>query len=178
LLAGNYTLTTTDAIGNTHTNLITITNEDSLELLNQTLAPAAASITIGGGTQPYSYLWMPGGFTTSAISSVAAGTYTYFVTDGGGCNLIGTVIIVAGLGLNDHDKHFVEAFPNPATNTITVKSDEDLQTVELLDVSGKVLMSRSNIAAKATALDVKNLSNGAYFVKVSNTSSIKIVIAR
>lgn len=40
-----------------------------------------ATVIASGGTPPYSYLWSPGGQTTSSITNLTAGTYTCTVTD-------------------------------------------------------------------------------------------------
>ena len=42
-----------------------------------------ASLTTNahGGSPPYHYLWMPGGYTTPTVTSMAAGTYTLYLTD-------------------------------------------------------------------------------------------------
>ncbi|MCB9185392.1 MAG: HYR domain-containing protein [Flavobacteriales bacterium] len=43
------------------------------------------STNVVGGTPSYSYLWSPGGQTTSSISGQGVGTYTVTVTDANGC---------------------------------------------------------------------------------------------
>jgi PKD repeat protein len=48
---------------------------------NASCKTGSASITAIGGTAPYSYLWQPGGQTTSNVTNLAAGTYTFTVTD-------------------------------------------------------------------------------------------------
>lgn len=49
--------------------------------------PAALSVTAGGGTAPYTYLWNPGGVSGSSVSVNPASTtqYTCTVTDANGC---------------------------------------------------------------------------------------------
>ena len=42
----------------------------------------AASVTVTGGTLPYSYSWSPSGGSAAAATSLAAGTYTVTITDG------------------------------------------------------------------------------------------------
>ncbi len=43
------------------------------------------SLSVSGGTPPYSYLWNPGGQTSSSISGLTQGSYNVTVTDANGC---------------------------------------------------------------------------------------------
>lgn len=52
-----------------------------------------ASVSVTGGTPPYTYLWSPGGGTTSSISALSAGTYTVSVRDAGGCTETSSVAV-------------------------------------------------------------------------------------
>ncbi|MGE0635232.1 MAG: T9SS type A sorting domain-containing protein [Bacteroidia bacterium] len=52
-----------------------------------------ATVTPSGGTQPYTYLWSPGGATTQTAFGLTAGTYTATVTDQSGCTTVSTVTI-------------------------------------------------------------------------------------
>jgi hypothetical protein len=44
-----------------------------------------ASVNVNGGSQPYTYLWTPGGLTTSTASGLTAGNYTVTVSDATTC---------------------------------------------------------------------------------------------
>ncbi len=57
------------------------------------LANGSASVT-ASGSGPYSYLWTPGGFTTSAVSNLNAGNYTISI-NGGGCNVNTTTLSIS-----------------------------------------------------------------------------------
>ncbi|MCA1800750.1 MAG: SprB repeat-containing protein, partial [Actinobacteria bacterium] len=46
--------------------------------------PGSASVSVTGGTEPYTYLWS-NDETTANISGLAAGTYSVVVTDANGC---------------------------------------------------------------------------------------------
>ncbi len=45
-----------------------------------------ASVTVGNGSQPYSYLWSPGGETGASLSALAPGPYSVIVKDAGNCS--------------------------------------------------------------------------------------------
>ncbi|GIV28971.1 MAG: hypothetical protein KatS3mg028_0037 [Bacteroidia bacterium] len=54
-----------------------------------------ATVSITGGTSPYSYTWMPSGGTSSVATNLPQGNYTVLVTDNNGCSGTGTTSINA-----------------------------------------------------------------------------------
>ncbi|MCA1806838.1 MAG: SprB repeat-containing protein, partial [Actinobacteria bacterium] len=89
LSAGTYNVTVTDANGCTASCEATVTEPEPLEaecsgedgLCGEL---GSASVSISGGTSPYSYNWSNGG-TTASIFELEAGTYSETVTDANGC---------------------------------------------------------------------------------------------
>ena len=100
LVAGTYTVTATDANGYTTTGTAAVVNEPTL--LTSTSASTditcngdndgSASMTVSGGTTPYTYSW-DNGATTASISGLAPGTYVGTATDANGCTTVQTVTI-------------------------------------------------------------------------------------
>lgn len=54
---------------------------------------AIGSVCPFGGTQPYTYLWMPGGQTTQSATGLCPGNYTVTVTDATSTTALATVTI-------------------------------------------------------------------------------------
>ena len=57
---------------------------------------------------------------------------------------------------------------------LTIQSKEDIKTIQVIDLSGSVLM---NIAGNGTKTDEINLSaliKGIYFIKINNEKAIKV----
>lgn len=90
LTNGNYTVTITNGSGCTLTSSFVVTQPTFLSATTSTLPSfcgqftGSATVTAGGGTPAYTYLWSNGG-TTAVISNLTAGTYTVTVTDANGC---------------------------------------------------------------------------------------------
>jgi gliding motility-associated-like protein len=68
--------------------------QSSTNVLCNTNNTGTASLTnVNGGTPPYSYLWSDNS-TGSSINSVAAGVYTFTITDANSCTTTGTVTVI------------------------------------------------------------------------------------
>ncbi|MDR6086492.1 aminopeptidase-like protein [Chryseobacterium sp. SORGH_AS909] len=100
LAAGTYTVVITDANGCTATVNATVTQPTALSAtVTQTNvlcnggSTGSATVTVTGGTAPYTYSWSPSGGTAATATGLAAGTYTVTVTDANGCTLTRTVTI-------------------------------------------------------------------------------------
>lgn len=99
LSAGTYTVTATDGGGQTATSSSTITEPTVLNITSTTPSTTCqgssngvASLTAGGGSPPYSYLWS-NSQTTATATGLAAGNYTATVTDDNGCTTTTSVVI-------------------------------------------------------------------------------------
>ncbi|MCE9539154.1 MAG: hypothetical protein K8R85_08045, partial [Bacteroidetes bacterium] len=100
LIAGTYTVTVTDSKGCIVTKPAIITQPTlliaSTTKTNETcnnLNNGTATASCSGGTAGYTYLWMPGAYTTSTITALPAGTYSVTSTDSKGCTATSIAII-------------------------------------------------------------------------------------
>jgi gliding motility-associated-like protein len=59
-------------------------------------APNSGSVTTNptGGAGPYSYIWMPGNYTTQTVNGLPPGSYTVTVTDASGCGVASDTVVV------------------------------------------------------------------------------------
>jgi gliding motility-associated-like protein len=94
LVADTYVCTITDANNSIKTREFTITEPTLLAAATTQTDVAcyagvtgAASVSVSGGTAPYTYSWYPSGGLGASVSNLAAGTYTCTITDANGCTL-------------------------------------------------------------------------------------------
>lgn len=117
-----------------------------------------------------SYSWDFGDGNTSTQTSPSH-TYT---TDGNyivclvvesteGCNdTICQDVTIAGIGINEMSASGISFYPNPASDLITIDTDESV-VLSIFDVIGK-LMIQQRIDANST-ISVENLVPGSYFIQ-------------
>lgn len=110
LYAGTYSVTVMDAHNCSISNQITLTEPDYALDYDSVIThvkcnngvDGSIAIVISGGTSPYFYDWSNGG-TFPQITDLAAGTYTFLVTDNNGCQLGDTLVVTepAPLTMNE-----------------------------------------------------------------------------
>lgn len=104
LCAGVWQLLLTDAVGCDTTVFYTVAAPPALDPQLSTadvscagLCDGEASVTVGGGTPGYTYLWTPAPLTgqgTASASGLCAGTYSILITDFNGCDTTLAFVIV------------------------------------------------------------------------------------
>ena len=73
-----------------------------------------------------------------------------------------------------------DIYPNPANEQVLIELDNDTYTIEIVDVTGKVISSTQSNGN--TTISTVNYANGLYFVKVSSidgtaTSTTKLMVS-
>ena len=105
LVAGDYSITITDAEGCELIQTYTIANQTSglaiisTQTTNETCGNGQAeiNITVNGGAMPYSFAWSNGA-TTEDLTNINAGNYSVIVTDANGCSVTENTTITNDAG--------------------------------------------------------------------------------
>ena len=102
-------------------------------------------------------------------------TTTYIVTgDDGTCTSNDTITITVTIctGIDDVSNNELSIYPNPTNNIINVNGLENANQLTLLDVTGKVVYTNSNITTNNITIDISNASNGLYFLQIKTANGI------
>ncbi|MFT7612325.1 MAG: hypothetical protein ACI9J3_001280 [Parvicellaceae bacterium] len=99
LCAGSYSVIITDASGCAANEVVTVVatgapsvNATTTDVSCNGACDGSATITLSGGTSPFTYLWSSGG-NGATETGLCAGTYTVDVTDASGCTANDVVTI-------------------------------------------------------------------------------------
>jgi len=102
LTAGTYTITVNDAHNCSATASVTITQPAVVLTATVTAATnidcknnasGSATVSVAGGTMPYTYAWTPSGGSAAIANNLTAGTYTVTVTDAHNCSASASVTL-------------------------------------------------------------------------------------
>jgi hypothetical protein len=130
-----------------------------------------ASLTITGGTPPYTYSW-PNGDTASSSAPYCIGSYMVYAHDAIGCPVSSQFQIGDSclLGFDEQSKASDVIFPNPANDVIFVKLGDcagDLLYWEAMDYSGRSYpISLVGREGNIITLQTSSVSAGVYILKL------------
>lgn len=79
--------------------------------------------------------------------------------------------LASTLGIDELSLNNFMIYPNPTSNFLFLKGNNDIQSVEIFDTNGKKLTSKM----RANTVDVSELSAGMYFIKINNTETFKFI---
>jgi hypothetical protein len=181
--SGVKTVTITDANSCTTTNTVNITQPASgmttstaiTNVLCFGAATGAATVTVSGGSTPYSYSWS-GAQTTSVISGQNAGVKTVTITDASACSATTTVTISqpasalstvtavtnvlcfgnatgsATLTASGGTSPYSYSWSGAQTTSVISGQTSGIQTVTLTDANSCTIAATANITQPASAL--------------------------
>lgn len=67
----------------------------------------------------------------------------------------------------------ISIYPNPTNTIVNVKCDNTINSIELYDIQGRILITKM-VSDYNTVLDISNKSNGIYFLKITSEKGIKV----
>lgn len=113
LTPGSYTVTVTDASPSCNPNesastaMVSVSSAGSFSITSTQVNPGcnggsdgSGTVSITGGSAPYTYSWLPSGGTTAVATGLSAMSYTVIVTDGSGCSSTQTFSITEPAGMS------------------------------------------------------------------------------
>lgn len=179
LSAGTYTCTVTDSKGCTSTASCVVNQpSSSVAVVGSstsascpTCCDGSASSSVAGGTPGYTYLWSPGGETTSGISAICPGNYTVCATDANGCSHCDTVSVNFSVGINEVGTDDWNIYPNPVSSVLEIEISKVFSGslyLRLYDLLGnRVLSTREDVNGVIKKnLALQFLPPGAYFLEL------------
>ncbi|MEO8517298.1 MAG: peptide-N-glycosidase F-related protein [Flavobacterium sp.] len=133
--------------------------------------------------------WCPGAIIpirSISLGNLAAGSHSFKITVPtavftGAQGYFPVSLYLQGLntilGVNEFSSYSYDLYPNPTANFINVKSSELINSYQLFDFQGKVLLSKNHNDSNLS-IDISNYPKGVYFLKMDfdkGTNTEKII---
>jgi hypothetical protein len=159
---------------------------DSTVTLDLMIYSVSASIDTTGGdlvaSGGLSYLWNTGD-TSSTITPVTNGVYTVVILDSNGCADTASfnVTYITSTDIWDNLSSSISLYPNPVNEILNISSSDNIKSLEIKDLLGRVIFSSSELNSNNISLNTSSFSNNVYLVScVVNDQLIvkKIIISR
>ncbi|CAN5861908.1 hypothetical protein BH11BAC7_BH11BAC7_33270 [soil metagenome] len=159
------TLSTINGCDSAITTTISVDQPDtSVTVVNETLTANLAGATYQWLDCANGYAILPGAINQSYMATVN-GTYAVSVTMNG-CTDTSNCFLILSTGLNSVQENAVQLYPNPTHDILHIATGADAGTIELLDLTGKIIDSKTFTGASVT-LDMSAFDNGVYFVNIT-----------
>lgn len=95
-------------------------------------------------------------------------------------NVVSTQVVEDNLSVNDYNLDLtLELFPNPAKSSLNIKSSQSISDYKIVDSKGRVIQFQNRIHKSELSIDIRELSNGIYFVNLQTEFGLvvkKIII--
>lgn len=79
------------------------------------------------------------------------------------------------LGMEEIDQNFeFNLFPNPAKNQLTIQTDVEVNSYEVTDISGKIVLQQKGLKTQKQNIQLTSLNQGVYFIKVHTNKGQQI----
>jgi hypothetical protein len=169
MVAGTYTVITTDANGCTGTTTVTVTQPSAISasVTSNNVACNAgtngdATVSASGGTGTLSYLWNDvAAQTTATASNLAAGNYTVTITDANSCSATQTVTITEPTAIS----------ASVTSNNVACNAGTNGDATVTANGGTGTLSYLWNDALAQTTATATNLSAGNYTVTITDVNS-------
>jgi hypothetical protein len=170
------TWTYTDAAGNVSTQ----TQNVIVGAVDATVTATGSLLTANNSNPAATFQWVDcdngnapiAGATNQSYQVLATGNYAVEVTVGN-CTEVSPCEFVDVTGLTELTTEFIHVYPNPASTTLNVET-ENGGALEFYDVSGKLIYA-SNVNAGKTELNVSMLATGTYNVRLTTATGVRTV---
>ncbi|MBL7778799.1 MAG: T9SS type A sorting domain-containing protein [Chitinophagales bacterium] len=122
-----------------------------------------------------SYQWQVGGndinnATAQNYTATQSGNYAVVVTDANGCSNTSSALNVTISTVSEILDFRTVIYPNPTSSVLNVESDEEIQSIQVADVTGRIIITQSNLATRTSHLATDFLAEATYFIRITTTN--------
>lgn len=141
--------------------------------IEPTIALGANGILVANDVpNGYTIQWLLNGFaingqTNDTISAMLSGAYSVEIVDSFGCVHTSSAFNI-GLGLTENNFISWNVYPNPADEIVTIELSDDvaIETVQLVDLTGRVVKEWAWTNGSKMNLEIDDIPNGYFIIQM------------
>jgi hypothetical protein len=158
-----------DSSGIYTNNYIALNGCDSNVTLDLTIYNVSASIDTSGidlvASGGVSYLWNTED-TNSMITPDTNGLYSVVALDSNGCadTALFNVTYITSTGIWNNLRSTINLYPNPANDILNISSSDNIKSLKVKDLLGRIVYSSLDINSKSISLNTSYFSNNVYLL--------------
>jgi hypothetical protein len=137
----------------------------------------SVQVIVSCGAGPYSYVWSPGGQTTSSVSGLLPGCYTVTVTDANLNSVTSQACVSFSTKLEvESNVNGLNIFPNPSKGVFNISSELILEKfdVTVINPLGQTILYETAKNTAQLQIDLSKVSRGIYYLKASTNEGTKL----
>jgi hypothetical protein len=177
LVAGNYTVTVTDALACVVIQSYEITQAPAIVVTVDSLVPVQdfdsglIHISVTGGTSPYAYLWtFPNGGSSNLedLENLSMpGDYILLVTDASGCTFQDTITVPMDVAVEPISKFkAVRVFPVPVNDILIIDMEVSIEELTIYSIDGRAI--EHAIRPADNRINTSDLEPGWYLLRITD----------
>jgi hypothetical protein len=120
-------------------------------------------------------------FTPSLSQSIDSISFTFSSSDVGSFGMntpaflaIDDINWSVGESIAELDQNHFLAYPNPAIDQFTIKSEVAMEHISIADINGRIVLEATALQQKKMNINLSTLTPGVYFVKVASAKGINV----
>lgn len=177
--SGNYVWTSSGTFQDTLANIsgcdsiITINLTIDLDL-NVSVLNGIFSVNQTGAT----YQWLDcntntsiSGATSQTFIPTSNGSYACVVTNGV-CSDTTICTIINNVSIEQNNQTVITIYPNPANDFVVLTTGVEMMEIELIDITGKTMVTPQGVKGKTYFMDVSSLSEGSYILRIKTINGM------
>jgi hypothetical protein len=110
------------------------------------------------------------GANAQNYTATQSGSYTVRVTDANGCSNTSSAVNVTISSVSELVDFRSVIYPNPTTNVLNIECSEEIQAIEVVDITGRVIITENNLSTRNAQLATDILAEASYFIHIKTTN--------
>ena len=157
---GSYTKTYSDVNGCDST----VTLDLMIYSVSASIDTSGIDLVASGGV---SYLWNTED-TNSMITPDTNGLYSVVALDTNGCadTALFNVTYITSTGIWNNSSSTINLYPNPANDILNISSSDNIKSLKVKDLLGRIIYSSLDINSKSISLNTSNFRNNVYLLSL------------